>query len=186
MSETSSSTITLRPLRSDEFDRLWAARVREAGGAWQPRPGDDQRAVLRRMIEHSGELHEGTLELGIEEGGHLVGEIQARCPKHGLPHGVFELGIVLFDEADRGRGLGGQAVALMTRRLFEEEDAHRVQASTDVGNAAMRRVLERLGFGFEGVLRGFMPVADGEPRDYAMYAVTRNDWETNDAWTHRS
>jgi RimJ/RimL family protein N-acetyltransferase len=51
-----------------------------------------------------------------------------------------------------------------------------VQATTDVDNVSMRRVLEALGFGFEGVLRGFMPDADGPPRDYAMYGVTRGAW----------
>jgi RimJ/RimL family protein N-acetyltransferase len=40
----------------------------------------------------------------------------------------------------------------------------------------MRRVLEALGFRFEGILRGFMPDPPGPPRDYAMYGVTRSDW----------
>ena len=48
-----------------------------------------------------------------------------------------------------------------------------MQLTTDVDNAAMRRVAERLGFGFEGVLRGFMPIGEG-PRDYAMYGMTRD------------
>jgi RimJ/RimL family protein N-acetyltransferase len=46
---------------------------------------------------------------------------------------------------------------LLCAYLFEHEDAVRVQATTDVDNAAMRRALEHVGFGFEGVLRGFMP-----------------------------
>ncbi len=55
-----------------------------------------------------------------------------------------------------------------------------------VGNRAMRRVLERLGFPLEGVLRGFMPGTDG-PRDYAMYGMTKRDWEkTRTEWIHRS
>jgi len=59
----------------------------------------------------------------------------------------------------------------MTRRLVDEEGAHRVQAGTDLENVAMRTVLEHLGFGFEGIMRGFMPSPDG-PRDYAMYGIT--------------
>jgi len=47
-----------------------------------------------------------------------------------------------------------------------------VQATTDVRNAPMRRVLEKLGFEEEGVLRAFMP--DGDDRaDYVLYAITR-------------
>ena len=93
----------------------------------------------------------------------------------GLPPGVVELGIDLFDEADRGRGIGRERVGALTTRLFEAGEAHRVQLSTDVDNAAMRRVAERLGFRFEGVMRGFMPSADG-PRDYAMYGMTEADY----------
>jgi RimJ/RimL family protein N-acetyltransferase len=40
----------------------------------------------------------------------------------------------------------------------------------------MRCVLEAEGFGYEGILRGYMPHADGTPRDYAMYGLTRADW----------
>ena len=61
----------------------------------------------------------------------------------------------------------------ITAYLFREQ-AHRVQVSTDVENAGMRAVAERLGFSFEGVQRGFMPTTAG-PRDYAMYGVTRAD-----------
>jgi RimJ/RimL family protein N-acetyltransferase len=93
-----------------------------------------------------------------------------------LPPGVFELGIDLFDEADRGRGFGRAALTELLTRLFEQEGAHRVQLTTDVDNAPMRVVSERLGFRFEGVMRSFMPSMDG-PRDYAMYAITRDNYE---------
>jgi len=92
-----------------------------------------------------------------------------------MPPGVWELGIELWDAADRGRGIGRQSIALLSSHLFEREDAIRVQATTDVDNAAMRRVLEHLGFAFEGILRGFMPTGSGPPHDYAMYGLTKAD-----------
>jgi RimJ/RimL family protein N-acetyltransferase len=51
-----------------------------------------------------------------------------------------------------------------------------VQASTAADNTAMRRVLEKLGFAYEGTLRAFMPSENGRD-DYVLYAVTRSDWE---------
>jgi len=116
------------------------------------------------------------VNFAIEAEGRLIGEVSARQPIHGLPPGVFELGIELFESGDRGRGLGADAIVAITKHLFDDEVAHRVQLSTDVENAAMRRVAERLGFRFEGVLRSFMPEPDG-PHDYAMYAITRTDLE---------
>jgi RimJ/RimL family protein N-acetyltransferase len=41
----------------------------------------------------------------------------------------------------------------------------------------MRRVLERLGYTYEGVLRDYAPGDDGRREDYAMYGITRGDWE---------
>jgi len=94
----------------------------------------------------------------------------------GLPPGVFEIGIEIFDAEERGNGIGRRALALFLIHLFEEEHAHRVQLTTDVDNAAMRRVAEHLGFGLEGTLRGFMPTKAG-PRDYVMYGITSRDFD---------
>jgi RimJ/RimL family protein N-acetyltransferase len=95
------------------------------------------------------------------------------------------IGIALAPDY-RGRGVGSEAMALLTSYLFEHENAERVEASTDVENVAMRTVNERLGFVMEGVLRSFIPMG-GERRDYCMYAMTRDDWEKNrDRWIFRS
>jgi RimJ/RimL family protein N-acetyltransferase len=163
--------VILRPLRQDELDAVLEARDRLGVGA----PGDARaRARLRRRLGRSGHLVRGHLDLGVEVDGRLIGEIQARGdPAQTLPPGVYELGIVVFDRADRGQGHGAEAVELLTRWLFERAGAARVQAGTAVDNAAMRRVLERLGFTCEGVMRAFAPEGPGRARaDYALYAVT--------------
>src|SRR5207249_9409298 len=132
------------------------------------------REELRRRAAAAGLLSDGRIDLVIEAGGRLVGEIDARHPRWALPPGVWEIGITVFARDDRGHGYGREAVRLMCERLFGEEDAHRVSLTTDIENGAMRAVAERLGFRMEGVLRSFMPTGDGR-RDYAMYAVTRED-----------
>jgi RimJ/RimL family protein N-acetyltransferase len=167
--------VVLRPLRKDELDAVLKARDWPATG---PTPGGGRaRERLRRRLARSGRLTGGHLDLGVEVDGRLIGEIQARGhPAQTLPAGVFELGIELFDPADRGKGVGLEAVALLTEWLFEQQGAARVQATTAVGNAAMRRVLERLGFACEGVMRGFMPEGSGRT-DFTLYAVTHSDWQ---------
>ena len=143
---------------------------------WDP-PDAAWERRSRRRVERSGRLVDGWLDLGIEVEGRLVGDIGARRPASALPPGVFEIGISLFGATDRGRGYGAEAVRLLTEYLFAEAGSGRVQASTDVGNAAMRRVLEKLGYSYEGTLRAFMPGTDGARDDYAMYGVTRSEWE---------
>ena len=155
--------MTLRPFRPDEADLL----LRNAG------PGMTKERMARR-IEESGTFVDGMFNLGIEADGRLVGDVQARS--QGVPPGIAELGITLFASGDRGRGLGREAVALLTGHLFDALLIERVQGSTDVENAAMRRVFELLGFHEEGVMRGFMPAAHGRRADYVLYAVLRDEW----------
>jgi RimJ/RimL family protein N-acetyltransferase len=125
----------------------------------------------------SGTFFRGRLDLAIETGGRLIGDIQARRhPAQTLPPGTMELGIEIFDPDDRGRGYGTDAVAVLTGWLFARAGAERIQVSTATDNVGMRGVLDRLGFRLEGVLRHFMP-AESSRDDYAMYAVTRADWE---------
>jgi RimJ/RimL family protein N-acetyltransferase len=158
--------VTLRPFREGEF-ALALAR--------QPSEDAEGREVRRRRLALSGTRTAWEILFAIEAEDRLVGDVQARCSDQAMPPGVWEIGLDLWEPSDRGRGLGSETVRLITSHLFDAERAHRVQATTDVGNAAMRRSLEKCGFTFEGVLRGFMPVADGAPQDYAMYATTRDD-----------
>ena len=169
--------VVLRPLREGEIDLLeyhWGQR----GVGVRPGPPLDRERIRRRVMR-SGRFFRGLLDLAIEAEGRLIGDIQARGrPAQTLPPGTLELGIEIFEAGLRGRGYGSDAVALLTRWLFQEAGAERVQVSTATDNAGMRGVLDRLGFRFEGVLRQFMPAETGRD-DYAMYALTRGDWQDN-------
>jgi RimJ/RimL family protein N-acetyltransferase len=176
--------VRLVRLHAGDLDVMARVRQDEAAAMGYPDAfGPAERAELGERIERSGEFDGTELLLGIQVDGRLAGEVQARQPRMGLPPGVFELGIDLFDEADRGHGLGRAALIQLLTRLFEREGAHRVQLTTDLDNAAMRGLSKRLGFRSEGVMRSFMPSVDG-PRDYAMYAITKDDYEElRETWT---
>jgi RimJ/RimL family protein N-acetyltransferase len=175
--------VLLRPFREDELQPLYD---RQRG--WSKDDGVHGGDALTReqlagRIASSGTWVDGPvgLLLAIEADGRLVGEVQARGNRSQLlPPRVFELGIELYDQGDRGKGIGRATVSEITRHLFDEEHANRVQLSTDVDNLAMRRAAEHAGFRFEGVMRGFWPVTHGEPRDYALYGRTKTDHEAGD------
>jgi RimJ/RimL family protein N-acetyltransferase len=140
-------------------------------------PGAPDPHRVRRRIERSGRFWRGTLDLGVTtRRGRLIGEVQARKhPAQSLPSGVVEIGIVLFEPADRGKGYGGEAASLLIDWLFAEEGAVRVQAGTAAANTPARTILERLGFTFEGALRGFRETERGR-EDMAMYGILRDEW----------
>ena len=172
--EVRGSRVVLRPLRTDELETIVEAQTRLYAFAEKSAAAVEKR--LRTRIEHSGELVDGWLDFGIEAEGRLVGDITARSPRNAFPPGVFEVGITLFQDDDRGKGYGREATELMTTHLFEAAEAGRVQATTALDNLPMRRVLEALGFVHEGTLQAFMPGPESR-EDYAMYAVTRESWE---------
>jgi len=66
---------------------------------------------------------------------------------------AWNIGIDLVPEA-RGQGLGSEAQRLLAQHLFATTAVNRVEASTDVENAAEQGALARAGFTREGVLRG--------------------------------
>lgn len=159
--------VTLRPLQMAELEAVFEG-LKGAPGPWSP-----DRERLKVMIARSGRLVGGRLTFGIEAGGRLIGDVSARQPVSALPPDVFEVGIDLYGEGDRGLGYGSEAVALLTEHLFCEAGAERVQASTAEWNAPMRSVLEKVGFIEEGVMRGFMPRNGGGRDDYVLYARLR-------------
>lgn len=175
------SAVHLRAFASNEVEVLWREQTTDRGPHWIVRPSTrEERQRLEASAGLSGGWHDGVLAFAIDVDGMLVGDIQARDGgPNGIP-GVYELGVELFP-AHRRRGYGVEAMTQLTRRLFEVDGAHRVQITTDVDNVGMRRVAERLGFVLEGTLRGFMPAPPalpaGAPRDYAMYALTSQDFD---------
>ena len=168
--------VRLRSLTLDDVETLAAAREVD-DSSFGPQ-GEEARARLREQIARGSTLEDGEyLDLAVEGDGRFVGDVQARMPPRAWPPGVCEIGISLFPDA-RGHGYGREAVTLFTEYLFGA-GLERVQASTPVGNTAMRRVLELVGYGFEGVLRSYGPAPDGGREDYAMYAASREDWPSD-------
>lgn len=86
---------------------------------------------------------------------------------------TWNIGIGLLATA-RGHGYGTRAQQLLVEYLFAHTLANRVEASTEVDNAAERRSLEKAGFSFEGVVRG-ASFRDGQWRDMASYSIVRTD-----------
>jgi len=169
--EPTGTSVVLRPLEERDVDALVAGGA-DGSGSFGP-AGDEARKQLLARIERRPTLEDGGfLGLVVEAGGEVVGDIQARAPQHAFPPGVCEIGISLFPAA-RGRGIGLEAVRLFTEQLLDS-GWPRVQASTALDNTAMRRVLERCDYAYEGVLRSFAPGDDGRREDYAMYACFRS------------
>ena len=172
MVELAGPRVRLRPPALADLEALVALHEDDSGTMTRE-SGDATREKLRKRIERNPTLEDGGfLSLVVEVDGEPAGDIQARAPQNGFPPGVCEIGISLASGL-RGKGYGLEAVELFTTHLLEG-GWPRVQASTALDNAAMRRVLERAGYVYEGILHAFAPGDGGTREDYALYARFRS------------
>ena len=84
-----------------------------------------------------------------------------------------ELGYWVAREA-RGRGVATRAVRMLSAWAFENLPTDLIEIHAEPDNAASRRVAERVGFRFEGVLRSYF-VNKGVRRDAASYSLLRGE-----------
>ena len=129
-----------------------AGHVRAAPAEWLA--GTNARCVI--LDAATGEVA-GSVALWVESPGARLGNLgYALRPGH------------------RGRGLASRAVTLLARWAFERAGLERVHAGAVVANTGSRRVLERAGFRYEGVLRSYLPHAVGR-QDVALYSLLPTD-----------
>jgi len=76
----------------------------------------------------------------------------------------------IIDPARQHQGIATEAVAAMLDFCFDDLGLHRLQAFIDPANAASHRLVEKLGFTCEGVLRDHLRVNDVW-RDDMLYAL---------------
>ncbi|MEJ7598918.1 MAG: GNAT family protein [Kofleriaceae bacterium] len=84
-----------------------------------------------------------------------------------------ELGYLLA-AAEQGKGLAAEATRLVLRFAFEQLGLERIEADVDPRNLPSCRLLERLGFQREGLLRARWRVA-AEVSDTAMFGLLRGE-----------
>ncbi|WP_163508866.1 GNAT family N-acetyltransferase [Fodinicola acaciae] len=105
------------------------------------------------------------------ESGQPCGDCTVRLQSAVL--GIAGLGYMIHP-AYRGRGLATRAARLAADWALSLPAVSRVEVSAVVGNAASLRVIEKAGFRYEGVLRGYLPNPDGPRWDVGQSARVRD------------
>ena len=86
-----------------------------------------------------------------------------------------EMAIVLGSEAQRGKGIGSEAIGLLLDFAFRMLGLERVELEVSTENNRAIRCYQKAGFVLEGVKRhAFM--LDGEFADLAVMAVLNHEW----------
>lgn len=133
--------------------------------AWPDQP-KDRPLLLGQLLVELTDAHGSTT---------VVGVVSWHRVAYGPTSGSYawNVGIGLAPPS-RGLGIGTLAQRLLVEWLFDTTPVHRIEASTDVGNLAEQKALERAGFSCEGVLRSAQERADGR-HDLCSYSILRSD-----------
>jgi RimJ/RimL family protein N-acetyltransferase len=92
------------------------------------------------------------------------------------PYTTFlEMGYAILPE-ERGKGYCTEAVKIIVDYLFLSADVACIQATTDVGNIASQKVLEKSGFQKEGILRKRV-FNNGRWENSVIYSILREEWK---------
>jgi RimJ/RimL family protein N-acetyltransferase len=175
----SGNKIVLRPVRSADIDRLYAAHVDIANrGRFFPL-GIRSEPAFRRDHAETGfwQPDEGMLLImsGADDdsaGGELAGHIEFFRP---VPYwDAYELSYQLYDDRFAGRGYVTEAVQLLVDYLFANKKRDRIQLVIVPENAASRRIADKCGFVLEGTARGAF-YNEGRNCDVLVYSLLRTD-----------
>lgn len=94
---------------------------------------------------------------------------------HWLIGDLLEISCILsLDE--RGKGFGTEATELIVNYLFLSKDIIRIQAHTLSENTVSQKVLPKIGFKKEGIIRKSV-FSRGEWKDRALYSILREEWK---------
>jgi RimJ/RimL family protein N-acetyltransferase len=94
---------------------------------------------------------------------------------HFLDGRMLEIGYALV-LGERRKGYGTEAAKIIVDYLFLSKEIVRIQAHTDVRNTVSQKVLRKIGFKKEGVIRKYAFVC-GEWRDALLWSILREEWK---------
>ena len=168
--------LVLRPLEPGDAEDLYTIfsdpKVARYGSSPAWTSIDEANAFIQRAITACQDGSSLRLGLVRREDRRLIGQ----CTLFSISeqNRRAEIGYTMASDA-WGHGFMDEALRALIDYGFGVLNLIRIEADIDPRNAASARSLERLGFGFEGLMRNRWIVA-GEVSDTSFYGLLREQW----------
>jgi ribosomal-protein-alanine N-acetyltransferase len=169
----SDGPVTIRPIRIRDARPLENELVRnrswlrqwEATNPHGP-AGFDVRASIRSLQSHA--RTGGGLPFAVEYGGEFAGQLNVSS----ISYGSLSSATIGYWVAERfaGHGVTPTAVALATDHCFFGLGLHRMEICIRPENAPSLRVVQKLGFRYEGLRRRYIHI-NGDWRDHFCFGL---------------
>ncbi|MFI6299201.1 GNAT family N-acetyltransferase [Nonomuraea sp. NPDC050790] len=166
--EPGSARVTLRPMtRHDEAEFVALTRAsQELHHPWMSLPGTAEE--FRTYLTHFDPATTRRLLVCLRDSGDIAGMVNINS----IIRGRFQngsLGYAAFAPT-AGHGYMGEGLALVVRYAFEQLRLHRLDAQIQPDNHASLKLIQRLGFHYEGSSQGLLFI-DGAWRDHERWAL---------------
>jgi RimJ/RimL family protein N-acetyltransferase len=110
----------------------------------------------------------------IEVGNDVVGSVSLKNISHMMGYAEIGYGVA---ESHQGRGIATAAVAALIDKAFVESSVRKLIAYVHEQNAASCRVLQKLGFQREGLLREHY-IINGSPENEILFGLLKKEWKS--------
>lgn len=166
--------LVIRMMRPSDAEVLVAYRNDPEVARYQAWDLPYSAAIASAMLDDQAHLDDIPLsewvQLAIERDGVVIGDLAVCLIADGH---VAQIGYTVAAD-QQGRGCATEAVGGLVDALFTSTAVHRVVANLDPTNTPSLRVLERVGFIFEGLARSAELLRDGWVDDLS-YRLLRED-----------
>jgi [ribosomal protein S5]-alanine N-acetyltransferase len=151
-------------------NRSWLERWEATLPGTRPSGRFDTRSSIRSLLD--ADRDGSGMAFAIEVDGEFAGQLNVA----NITGGALASSTLGYWIARRfaGRGATTTAVALVTDHLLGAAGLHRVEVCIRPENIASLRVVEKLGFRYEGCRRRYIHI-DGDWRDHLCFAIVREE-----------
>ena len=179
MPDISTDRLLLRRITVDDIDDMYeyaknATLTRYL--TWSPHPDKAYTFEYVTYLQSrykTGEFFDWAVTL--KDGGKMIGT--CGFTRFDFQNDAGEIGYVINPEY-QGRGIATEALGAVIKFGFEDLALNRIECRFMTENEVSRRVMQKNGMTFEGVLRRAMLVK-GEYRDVGVCSILRSEYEDN-------
>lgn len=174
MKEIETERLQLRQFREDDFYDFYEYGKDEKVGpsaGWAPHKSEEESKEIFKRFVNSEEV----FAINFKADQKVIGAVGFDPDRKRTIKNAFSIGYVLNSKY-WGRGIMPEAAREVIKFLFTEKKAFIVSVYHYPFNKQSKRVIEKLGFTYEGKLRNSTKVYDGSILDDLCYSMTKEEY----------
>ncbi|MFP4457331.1 MAG: GNAT family N-acetyltransferase [Clostridia bacterium] len=174
MKKIETQRLVLREFIKSDFDDFYEyGKDKKVGpnAGWAPHESEEESRKIFKSFQNSEEV----FAIYHKADEKVIGAVGFDPDRKRTIKNAFSIGYVLNSKY-WGRGIMPEAAIEVIKFLFTEKDAFIVAVYHYPFNKRSKRVIEKLGFTYEGIIRYSTKIYDGSIHDDLCYSMTKEEF----------